>query len=158
MASTSILPQLIDVFLENESTIKLQRRENLLLTHPPPPVKLWGTYEPLAVAYYAQSFAAAKYSPPRDVFTVDCLRLGWQQIDSRQPCYHRNADVDEISYHVDRERISMTDLGTVELRPGDFSRIPVGIAHDNYGRKQVHLTLSSFWYTYRFPTIAVRFW
>ncbi|KAK7703178.1 hypothetical protein SLS64_009154 [Diaporthe eres] len=44
-----------------------------------------------------------------------------------------------MSYQVSGERTLMTELGTVELRPGDFSRIPVGIAHDNWGRKEVHL-------------------
>jgi uncharacterized cupin superfamily protein len=60
-------------------------------------------------------------------------------MDARQPFYHRNADVDEMSFQVSGERTLMTELGTVELRPGDFSRIPVGVAHDNYGRKEVHL-------------------
>ncbi|KAB8213579.1 hypothetical protein BDV33DRAFT_184482 [Aspergillus novoparasiticus] len=60
-------------------------------------------------------------------------------MDFRQPFYHRNMDVDEISLQVHGERTLMTELGTVELRPGDWSRIPVGIAHDNYGRKEIHL-------------------
>jgi len=36
----------------------------------------------------------------------------------------------------------MTELGTVELLPGDLVRIPVGVAHDNYGRKASHI----LWY------------
>jgi mannose-6-phosphate isomerase-like protein (cupin superfamily) len=33
----------------------------------------------------------------------------------------------------------MTELGSVEHRPGDFSRIPRGVAHDNFGRQESHL-------------------
>jgi uncharacterized cupin superfamily protein len=57
----------------------------------------------------------------------------------RQPFYHRNADVDELSFQVSGPRTTLTEHGTVEMRPGLFSRIPVGVAHDNYGREAVHL-------------------
>ena len=57
----------------------------------------------------------------------------------RQPFYHRNADVDELSYQVCGQRTLMTEHGTVDLEPGDFSRIPVGVAHDNYGIDDIHL-------------------
>ncbi len=53
--------------------------------------------------------------------------------------YHRNCDVDEIGYQIAGERTLMTELGVVEHRPGEFSRIPRGIGHDNYGRRESHL-------------------
>lgn len=57
----------------------------------------------------------------------------------RQPFWHRNVDVDELSFQCAGERTLMTELGSRELRGGDWSRIPVGVAHDNYGRAEVHL-------------------
>ncbi|MEV6130633.1 hypothetical protein AB0M05_28000 [Streptomyces violaceusniger] len=60
-------------------------------------------------------------------------------MDNRQPFYHRNCDVDEISYQIAGERTLMTELGVVEHRPGEFSRLPRGVAHDNYGRRESHL-------------------
>ena len=59
----------------------------------------------------------------------------------RQPFYHRNTDVDEIGYQVCGERTLMSECGTIELRPGQFSAIPVSVAHDNYGREDIHLIL-----------------
>lgn len=50
--------------------------------------------------------------------------------------------MDEISYQIQGGRTLMTELGTVELLPGDLVRIPVGVAHDNYGRKASHI----LWY------------
>jgi mannose-6-phosphate isomerase-like protein (cupin superfamily) len=60
-------------------------------------------------------------------------------MDNRQPFYHRNCDVDEISYQIAGDRTLMTELGVVEHRPGEFSRLPRGVAHDNYGRRESHL-------------------
>jgi quercetin dioxygenase-like cupin family protein len=60
-------------------------------------------------------------------------------MNGRQPFYHRNADVDEISYQVTGPRQLITEIGTVELEPGDFVNIPVGVAHDNWGRQEIHL-------------------
>ena len=80
-----------------------------------------------------------KFAPPRGVFESDFLRLEWQSMDNRQPFYHRNVDVDELSYQIAGPRTLMTDLGTAELVPGDFSRIPRGVAHDSYGRRASHL-------------------
>ncbi|KAJ4263439.1 hypothetical protein NW762_006258 [Fusarium torreyae] len=134
------ITHIIDALPESEHFVKLLRREDLFLTAPPPSVmKLWRDHESLAVTHFAQEWKPAKFAPPRDIFSCDSLRLEWQQMDNRQPFYHRNADVDEISYQVSGERTLMTELGTVELRTGDFSRIPVGIAHDNWGRKEIHL-------------------
>ena len=134
--------QIIDALPENEHVVRVLRREDLLLRTPPPLAMMrWRDHELLAVTHFSQQWKPMKFAPPRDVFSCDTLRLEWQQMDNRQPFYHRNADVDEISYQVDGDRTLMTELGTVELRPGDFSRIPVGIAHDNWGRKEVHLLM-----------------
>jgi uncharacterized cupin superfamily protein len=102
-------------------------------------MKLWRNHDPLVAVHFAQQYIPAKFAPPRDIYAGNFLRLEWQQMNTRQPFYHRNADVDEISYQVSGERTLMTELGSVELRPGDFSRIPVAIAHDNYGREEIHL-------------------
>jgi uncharacterized cupin superfamily protein len=132
--------QIFDALPEVLTEITVQRREDLLLTYPAPTfMKLWREFEPLAAAHFPTDFKPAKFASPRDVYVGKTLRLEWQQMDNRQPFYHRNMDVEELSYQVSGERTLMTEVGTVELRPGDFSRIPVGIAHDNYGRKEVHL-------------------
>ena len=60
-------------------------------------------------------------------------------MDGRQPFYHRNCDVDEISYQIAGERTLMTELGVIEHRAGRVLRIPRGVAHDNYGREESHL-------------------
>lgn len=134
------ITHIIDALPESEHFVKLRRREDLFLTAPPPSaMKLWRDHEPLAVTHFAQEWKPAKFAPPLDIFSCDSLRLEWQQMNDRQPFYHRNADVDEMSYQVSGERTLMTELGTVELRAGDFSRIPVSIAHDNWGRKEIHL-------------------
>lgn len=136
----SEITHIIDALPQSEHFIKLRRREDLFLTAPPPSaMKMWRDHEPLAVTHFAQEWKPAKFAPPLDIFSCASLRLEWQQMNERQPFYHRNADVDEMSYQVSGERTLMTELGTVELRAGDFSRIPVGIAHDNWGRKDIHL-------------------
>ncbi|KAH8901201.1 hypothetical protein GQ53DRAFT_814675 [Thozetella sp. PMI_491] len=136
----SIVGHVFDAIPESEDVVVLQRREELLLSTPPPTeMKLWREHPTLQGTHFAQEYVPAKFAPPRDVYDGKTFRLEWQQMDNRQPFYHRNADVDEISYQVSGERTLMAELGTTELRPGDFSRIPVGIAHDNYGRKGVHL-------------------
>lgn len=120
----------------------IPRREDLLLQTPPESaLKMWRDYAPLTVTHFPLHYIPAKFAPPRDVFGGRELRLEWQQMNARQPFYHRNADVDEMSYQVSGDRTLMTELGTVELRPGDFSRIPVGVAHDNYGREDIHLLI-----------------
>src|SRR5262249_2885577 len=79
------------------------------------------------------------FAPPRAVYENDQIRVEWQKMDNRQTFYHRNCDVDELSYQIVGERTLMTELGVIEHRPGEFSRIPRGVAHDNYGRKESHL-------------------
>lgn len=118
----------------------VRRHEDLLLGQPlPGPMKLWRDQAPLEVVHFPPVFVPAQFSPPRGVYESGHLRVEWQMMDNRQPFYHRNCDVDELSYQVVGERTLMTDLGTVEHVPGDFSRIPRGVVHDNYGRKETHL-------------------
>ena len=61
------------------------------------------------------------------------------QMNGRQPFYHRNTDVDEISYHAAGERQVLTDIGCVDMQVGEMCRIPVGVGHDNRAREDVHL-------------------
>ncbi|MET7542991.1 hypothetical protein [Streptomyces sp. NPDC005507] len=120
----------------------VSRDEHLLLSPPHPnpfPVKLWHDHEPLPVVHFPQVYEAVPFAPPRAVYESAQVRVEWQTMDNRQPFYHRNCDVDEISYQIAGERTLMTELGTIEHRPGEFSRIPRGIAHDNYGRRESHL-------------------
>jgi quercetin dioxygenase-like cupin family protein len=118
------------------------RDEHLLLSPPHElkmPIKLWHDHPPLTVVHFPQEYHAQPFAPPRGVYENDELRVEWQTMDSRQPFYHRNCDVDEISYQIAGERTLMTELGVIEHRPGEFSRIPRGVGHDNYGRAESHL-------------------
>ncbi|KAM0664528.1 hypothetical protein ACQRIU_006386 [Beauveria bassiana] len=135
-----MVTEIFDALPESENIIKVHKNEELLLTFPKPDErKMWRDPEMIKVVTVAHRWFPAGFAPPRDIFKSDALRLEWQQMDFRQPFYHRNMDVEEISLQVDGQRTLMTELGSVDLRPGDWSRIPVGIAHDNYGRKEVHL-------------------
>ncbi|MER7692494.1 cupin domain-containing protein [Streptomyces sp. NPDC097610] len=119
------------------------RDEHLLLSPPHPPkvpIKLAGEQPTLTVVHYPQEFQEEAYAPPRGVYENDEIRIEWQKLDGRQPFYHRNCDVDEISYQIAGERTLLTELGSVEHNwPGEFSRIPQGVAHDNYSRAESHL-------------------
>ncbi|MER5883399.1 hypothetical protein ABT160_06185 [Streptomyces sp. NPDC001941] len=125
----------------------LERDEEALLAPPHPgrlPVALWREQEPLTVAHFAQRHEQRPFAPPRGVFEHERLRVEWQTMhDERQPFYHRNCDVDELSYQIAGERTLLTELGVVEHRPGDLCRIPRGVAHDNYGRRESHLLFYS---------------
>jgi len=120
----------------------IARDEHLLLSPPHPakvPVKLWRDHPPLAVVHFPQEYRDHPYAPPRGVYENDEIRIEWQIMNNRQPFYHRNCDVDELSYQIAGERTLMTELGVIEHRAGEFSRIPRGVAHDNYGRAESHL-------------------
>ncbi|MEV0038944.1 hypothetical protein [Streptomyces sp. NPDC050804] len=136
---------LTTVFAE-QADVHVERDERLLLSpaHPNPfPVKLWRDHEPLSVVHFPQEYEAVPFAPPRGVYESAQVRVEWQTMDNRQPFYHRNCDVDEISYQIAGDRTLMTELGAVEHRPGEFSRIPRGVAHDNYGRRESHLLFYS---------------
>jgi len=133
----------------------IDRQEDLLLADPmipPGPVRLCRDHPPIEVVHCdlqqlerpppePQPEIQAESSPesPRGIYGSDHLRLEWRTMHGRQSFYHRNVDAAEISFQIAGRRTLMTDLGTVELAPGDFSRIPVGVAHDNFGREDVHL-------------------
>ncbi|WP_194892708.1 hypothetical protein [Catenulispora pinisilvae] len=131
------------VVIGSQSPLRsVERDENLLLAPPYPPklkTRPWREHEPLAVVHYPREFQAQPFAPPRGVYENDQIRVEWQTMDNRQPFYHRNCDVDELSYQIAGERTLMTELGVIEHRPGEFSRIPRGVAHDNYGRCESHL-------------------
>ncbi|MDJ1136356.1 hypothetical protein [Streptomyces iconiensis] len=134
--------EVLAVFGSDGPLRTVERDEALLLASPRPspfPVELFREHEPLAVVHFPQEFAAQPFAPPRGVYESGQLRIEWQTMDNRQPFYHRNCDVDEISYQIAGERTLMTELGVVEHRAGEFSRLPRGVAHDNYGRRESHL-------------------
>lgn len=123
-----------------DRTIERDEEQLLAAPHPNPfPIKLWRDHEPLTVVHMPQEYTAQPFAPPRGLYENNQVRVEWQTMDNRQPFYHRNCDVDEISYQIAGERTLMTELGVVEHRPGEFSRLPRGVAHDNYGRKESHL-------------------
>ena len=133
-----------DVFPFLEPTRELLRDEQALLSPAvaPPMGAPWKPIPPLRVAHFDQEFQDRQFSPPRILWEGDSGRIEWMQMNFRQPMYHRNLDVDEMSFQIAGPRTLMTELGTVELGPGDFVRIPVGIAHDNWGRRASHV----LWY------------
>lgn len=121
----------------------IERDEMRLLQPPPPPAMRFLSPEltPLAVYHFPVTYVPVEFARPRGVFEGDGLRLEWQTMDGRQPFYHRNADVDEIGYQICGDRTLITECGTIEFGEGQFARIPVGVAHDNYGRADIHLIL-----------------
>lgn len=121
----------------------IERDEARLLQPPPPPAMRFLSPElpPLAVYHFPVAYVPVEFARPRGVFEGDTLRLEWQTMDGRQPFYHRNADVDEIGYQICGQRTLITECGTIEFETGQFARIPVGVAHDNYGREDIHLIL-----------------
>jgi mannose-6-phosphate isomerase-like protein (cupin superfamily) len=99
--------------------------------------------ELVEVVHLPPHYVAGEFGPPKVLFEAPRARIEWQQMDNRQPHFHRNLDVDEMSYQISGERTLMSEHGTVELRTGDFVRLPVGVCHDNWGRKESHI----LWYT-----------
>jgi hypothetical protein len=136
----------IDVFPFMEPPRGVRRREDLLLADPlPGPLKLWRDAPPIEAQHITQEFVSQKFAPPLGVFECDRVRLDWQTMtNERQPFFHRNPDVDELSFQIWGERTLITELGSVEHVRGDFSRIPLGVAHDNYGREESHLIFYAF--------------
>ncbi|MFE9789662.1 hypothetical protein ACFYO7_30235 [Nocardia salmonicida] len=49
--------------------------------------------------------------------------------------YRRTLDADEIQYQISGRRTLLTQRGIVELVPGDFVRVPLGIAHASVGHE-----------------------
>jgi len=135
-----VVRECIDAFPFTADPYVIERRETLLLAEPlPAQVKTLRTHAPIAVTHFGTTHVRQAFAPPRGVYESQDIRIEWQNMQGRQPFYHRNCGVDELSFQVCGERTLMSELGTVELRPGDFSRLPDGVAHDNFGRQDVHL-------------------
>ena len=136
----AIVAELIDGFPIHDTVRHVQRDEKLLLTKPSPTaMKLWRDYDLLSAITFPTSYIPSKFAPPLGVYESDFVRIEWQKMTGRQPFYHRNADVDEISYHLVGTRTLITEKGSVDLSVGDFARIPVTVAHDNRGVEDIHL-------------------
>jgi len=118
----------------------LRRREELLLAEPLPgggrPPR---AYPPVEAVHFPPEYVDQPFVPPRGVYESAAMRIEWQTMNARQPFYHRNCGVDEISFQVCGDRTIMTELGSVDVAPGEFARLPDGGAHDNYGRRDIHL-------------------
>lgn len=134
----------LDIFPFTASA-RILRRDEAQLLAPAQPGRfgqLWADAVPLDVIHFDQAFIQQPFAPPRFLYEGPHGRIEWQQMDNRQPIYHRNLDVDEMAYQIAGDRTLMTEFGTVELCPGDFVRIPAGVCHDNWGRKESHI----IWY------------
>ena len=135
-----VVTEIIDSFPVDDKVLRLSRNEELLLTKPEPGVmKFWRDYDLLTAYHQPTKYFESKFAPPLGIYESDFVRVEWQKLNQRQPFYHRNADVDEISYHVSGQRWLITEKGTVELQEQEFTRIPVSVAHDNRGIDDVHL-------------------
>jgi uncharacterized cupin superfamily protein len=136
-----IVNEVIDRLPEERPLLEIERDEACMYQTPDAAMMRFVTPEiaPLAVYKVPHIYEPMQYAPPRGVFEGPIMRLEWQTMNGRQPFYHRNADVDEIGYQICGERTQMTEFGTIEFKPGEFSCIPAGVGHDNYGREDIHL-------------------
>jgi hypothetical protein len=104
--------EILDAWPLADDVRSITRREDLLLQPlPKTAMKIWHDYALLKAVHFPNEYIPAKFSPPKDIFGGDALRLEWQQMNARQPFYHRNADVDEISFQVSGERTLMNRTG-----------------------------------------------
>ena len=135
-----IVTELMDGLPVDESVRKVQRDEKLFLTVPDPgPMKLWKNYSPLGAINLPFHHVPGGFMVPQGIFESEYIHIEYSRLGGRQPFYHRNTDADEIAYHVTGTREVITEIGTLDLSPGDFSRIPVGVSHDNHGFNDVHI-------------------
>jgi mannose-6-phosphate isomerase-like protein (cupin superfamily) len=132
--------EFLDVFPFDEPPRVLERDEDLLLS---PPIERPGPrfpeLPPLEVVHIGQEYTPLEFALPRTIYQGRQGKIEWQQMDFRQPMYHRNLDVDELSYQIRGDRTLMTEIGSVELTTGDLCRIPAAVCHDNWGRQESHL-------------------
>lgn len=137
----AIVTEIFDSLPHDNPPLVLKRNEELLFNLPrhPIPTEKWVVDAPLPIYYFMPHYEPMKFARPRGVFEGDYLRFEWQNLSGRQPFYHRNTDAEELSFQLDGERTLITEHGWVDLSPGDFTAIPVGIAHDNYSKAGVHL-------------------
>lgn len=137
----SIVYESVGSFPFDTAPLRLQRDEGLLLAPPlPSNRKRHRDHPPITAVHFPTQYVEQAFSHPRDVYSSEFARIEWQTMhDSRQAFYHRNTAADEISYEVHGSRYVLTDLGTVVMAPGEFVRLPNGIAHDNYGLEDIHV-------------------
>ena len=135
--------EILDAFPGNESPQTFAREERLLLSPATRPIpSLAEAAAPLEAVHFRPDYVPLDaFRSPSCVYQQGPTLLEWQTMDSRQRFYHRNLDVDEMSLQVCGTRLLVSELGSVELQPGDFVRIPAGIAHDNWGREDVHVLI-----------------
>ncbi|GAA0510392.1 hypothetical protein [Pigmentiphaga daeguensis] len=137
----STVQEHLDIFPFDTPPVILTRREALLLDDPVPSTVKAPEPPPIEAIHYAPRYSEQK-GPQRNVYESPYLRIERHSMaHGRQRFYHRNTGADEISYQVDGQRLLMTELGSVDLVPGEFVRLPNGVAHDNYGRQDIHLLL-----------------
>jgi uncharacterized cupin superfamily protein len=132
----------LDAFPSERPALAIARRESLLLSDPVErPGRRFREHPPIEVVRFPSRFDPSQpFGHPRGVYETDHIRVEWQTMpDHRQPFYHRNTGTDEVSYQVDGVRTLMTDVGSVDLAEGDFVALPDGVAHDNYGRGDIHV-------------------
>ncbi|MQY09676.1 hypothetical protein [Actinomadura macrotermitis] len=136
-----LVHEIIDGFDPAEPVRRVARREELLLGAPlPSPKRPPRSYRPIEAVHFPAHFVPQGFEPPKGIFESDHVRIERQTMAGfRQPFYHRNCDVDELSYQVHGTRTLMTELGSVDLVAGDFSRIPVTVAHDNHAHDDIHI-------------------
>lgn len=116
------------------------RDEQGLLIKPDFKFKQLVPHPPIQVVKFPAEFAPGSFAIPRPVYESNYLRIEWQTMPgTRQPFYHRNTDVDEISYQVTGTRNLMTDIGLAKLVKGDWSRLAPGVMHDNYSEDDIHI-------------------
>ncbi|MER6815060.1 hypothetical protein ABT299_37810 [Spirillospora sp. NPDC000708] len=134
----------LDAFPFTEPPVVLERDEDLLLGEPLPiRARALRDHDPLEAVHFSPRYVDAGRTHPKGLYQNDFLRMEVQTMTGRQGFYHRNADVDEVSYQVTGGRTLITEIGTITHAPGDFSRIPVGVAHDNLGDGDIHLLFYS---------------
>ena len=120
----TIVSEVIDGFPEERPLLEIERDETRMYQTPEPWMLRFVTREAAPVAIYKvpHVYEPMQYAPPRGVFEGSIMRLEWQNMNGRQPFYHRNADVDEITYQICGERTQMTEFGTV-YRPGELRQL-----------------------------------
>ena len=135
-----IVTERLDGVPFDDSVREIQRNEKLLHRWPDPaPMNIWQKYDPIGKVNLPMYHVKGPFTPPQGVFESEYIHIEYQKMNGRQPFYHRNTDVDEITYHAAGKRMVLTELGVVDLEIGDMARIPVGVAHDNYAQEDVHI-------------------
>ena len=135
-----LVTEVLDGIPVDDSIMKIKRDEKLLHSWPEPgPMKIWKKYDAIGAISLPMYHVKGPFQPPQGVFESEHIHIEYQKMEGRQPFYHRNTDVDEITYHAAGVRSVLTELGTVDMQVGDMNLIPVGVAHDNHAHEDVHI-------------------